>query len=127
MDPYGLVEEMRRALEARDADRLAAVLHPDVELHLYSAPGVIAGREEAREWYRRAFESRAIFEGRAAPEPSGDGALIARGQVRWYDGGVLRDWPGRWRITFRDELIDSIAAERDADAPDAPPDGLTPG
>ena len=63
MDPFALVDAMRQALERRDADGLAAVLHPDVELHLYSQPGVIAGREAARAWYRQAFASRTIFEG----------------------------------------------------------------
>lgn len=68
MDPFALVDAMREALERRDADRLAALLHPDVELHLYSQPGVIAGREAAHAWYRQAFQSRTIFEGDAAPE-----------------------------------------------------------
>jgi hypothetical protein len=104
---------MREALERRDADRLAALLHPEVELYLYSQPGVIVGREAARAWYRQAFESRTIFEGEAAPERGEDGSLIARGRVRWYDDGVLRDWPGQWRITFRDDLIASVTAERD--------------
>ena len=113
MDPFALVDAMRQALERRDADGLAALLHPQVELHLYSQPGVIAGREAAHAWYRQAFESRTIFEGEAAPEQGEDGSLIARGRVRWYDDGVLRDWPGQWRITFRDGLIASVAAERD--------------
>jgi ketosteroid isomerase-like protein len=114
MDPLELVEAMRQALERRDADRLAAVLHPDVELHLYSQPGVIVGREAAHAWYRQAFASRTVFEGEAAPECRDDGSVIARGRIRWYDDGVLRDWPGRWRITFREGLIASIAAEDDA-------------
>jgi hypothetical protein len=114
MDPLELVEAMRQALERRDADRLAAVLHPDVELHLYSQPGVIVGREAAHAWYRQAFASRTVFEGEAAPERRDDGSVIARGRIRWYDDGVLRDWPGRWRITFREGLIASIAAEDDA-------------
>jgi hypothetical protein len=37
--------------------------------------------------------------------------------VRWYEDGVLRDWPGQWRITFRDGLIASVTAERDSAAP----------
>jgi SnoaL-like domain len=121
MDPFELVDAMRQALERRDADRLAAVLHPDVELHLYSQPGVIAGREAARDWYREAFTSRTVFEGEAAPEPGADGSLIARGRIRWYDDGVLRDWPGRWRITFREGLIASVTAEQDADGDSAEP------
>jgi hypothetical protein len=120
MDPFELVESLRQALQAQDADRLARVLHPDVELHLYSAPEPIVGRDEAREWYRRAFSSRAVFEGDAAPEPGGDGSLIARGRIRWIDEGVLRDWPGRWRITFRDDLIHTITADHDADRPVRP-------
>ena len=106
---------MRQALERRDADRLAAVLHPDVELHLYSQPGVITGREAARAWYRQAFASRMVFEGEATPELGEDGSLIARGRVSWYEDGVLRDWPGQWQITFRDGLIASVTAERDPD------------
>ena len=113
MDPFALVDAMRQALERRDADGLAAVLHPDVKLHLYSQPGVIEGREAARAWYRQAFASRTVFEGDAAPELGEDGSLIARGRVCWYEHGVLRDWPGQWRITFRDGLIASVTAERD--------------
>ncbi|HEX5249044.1 MAG TPA: nuclear transport factor 2 family protein [Gaiellales bacterium] len=113
MDPFALVDGMREALERKDADRLAAVLHPDVELRLYSRPGVIAGREAARAWYRQAFKSRTVFEGDAAPEPQEDGSMIARGRICWYEHGVLRDWPGLWRITFRDGLIASVTAERD--------------
>ena len=93
MDPFALVDVMREALERRDADRLAAVLHPDVELHLYSQPGVIAGRDAAHAWYREAFASRMVFEGEATPELGEDGSLVARGRVCWYDDGVLRDWP----------------------------------
>jgi hypothetical protein len=119
MDPYELVDALREGLERRDADRVSAVLHQDVELHLYSSPDVITGREAAREWYRQAFSSRTVFEGEAVPEPGEDGALVARGRVRWYDHGVLRDWPGRWRITFRDGLIATITAERDTDSADA--------
>lgn len=111
MDPFRLVDTLRQALEARDIERLAAVLHPDVELHLYSAQTVIVGREQAREWYRQAFASRTVFEGEAAPEDDGNGALIARGRIRWYDGGY-RDRPGQWRITFRDGLIATITAQQ---------------
>jgi ketosteroid isomerase-like protein len=117
MDRFELVDAMRQALERRDADRLAALLHPDVELHLYSQPGVITGREAAHAWYRQAFTARTVFEGEAAPEQGDDGSLIARGRVRWYEDGVLRDWPGQWRITFRDGLIASVTAERDSAAP----------
>jgi ketosteroid isomerase-like protein len=112
MDPFRLVDAFRQALERRDIDRLAAVLHPDVELHLYSAETVIVGREEAREWYRQAFASRILFEGEAASEDEGDGALVARGRIRWYDEGVLRDRPGEWRITFRDDLIHTVTAQQ---------------
>jgi len=99
---------MREALQRRDADRLATVLHPDVELHLYSQPGVIAGRDAAHAWYRQAFASRMVFEGEATPEFGEDGSLIARGRVCWYDDGVLRDRPGQWQIRFRDGLIASV-------------------
>jgi ketosteroid isomerase-like protein len=111
MDPFRLVEALSQALEKQDADRLAALLHPNVELRLYTARAVIIGRDDAREWYRKAFASRIVFEGEATPERGDDGSLVARGRIRWLDEGVLRDRPGQWRITFRDDLIATITAE----------------
>jgi hypothetical protein len=112
MDPARQVGELRRAIESRDADRVASVLHPEVELHLYSATAVIVGRDEAQAWYRRAFESRTVFEGDADAQTASDGAFIMRGRVCWYDQDGLRDRPGQWRITFRDGLIATITAQR---------------
>ena len=111
MDPLRLVDELSRAIELQDADRVAEVLHPDVELHLYSGQGVITGREQARAWYRESFTSRILFEGHAEPDAESDGSIVMRGNVRWYDESGLRDRPGRWRVTFRDGLIASITAE----------------
>ena len=112
-DHERLVDEFRRALQQRDADRIAALLHPEVRLTLYSAPEPIAGREAAREWYRQAFDRRIVFEGNATAEQV-DGhadAMVLRGRIYWYEpdeGG--RDQPGEWLMTFRDGLIDSVQA-----------------
>jgi ketosteroid isomerase-like protein len=105
-----LVDEMRRALETRDADRIADVLHPDVVLDLYSADGPIRGRESAREWYREVFRTHAMFEGRATAEadPDDPDALILSGRVQWQAAERGSDRPGVWRITFRDGLIAEI-------------------
>ena len=125
MEPLRLVDELRQAIERQDADEVARLLHPDVELRLQSAQGAIIGREEARAWYRRAFGSRVVFEGRAEPEPAGDGSLVMRGRVIWHDEGVLRDEPARWRITFRDGFIATITAEgRERRASDAAATGV---
>jgi ketosteroid isomerase-like protein len=110
-DNERLVHEFRRALQQRDADRIAALLHPDVRLTLYSAPEPITGRENAREWYREAFKRRIVFEGNATPAEADGEAMLLRGRIYWYEpeeGG--RDQPGEWLITFRDGLIDSIEA-----------------
>jgi SnoaL-like domain len=120
VDPLRLVDELRRAIEAHDADRVASFLHPDVELRLYSATTVIAGRDDAQAWYRRAFESRTVFEGDAQVETASDGAFIMRGRLRWYDQDGLRDRPGQWRITFRDGLIATITAQRGTETTDLP-------
>ena len=112
-DQERLVDEFRRALQQRDADRIAALLHPDVRLILYSASEPLTGRDAAHEWYRQAFDRRIVFEGNATAEQV-DGhldAMVLRGRIYWYEpdeGG--RDQPGEWLMTFRDGLIDSIEA-----------------
>ena len=110
-DRERLVEEFGRALQQRDADRIAALLHPDVQLTLFSAPEPIAGREAAYEWYRAAFQRRIVFEGTATVAQEDDDAILLRGRIYWYErdeGG--RDQPGEWLMTFRDGLIDSVTA-----------------
>ena len=110
-DRERLVEEFGRALQQRDADAIVALLHPDVQLTLYSAAEPIAGRDAAYEWYRAAFQRRIVFEGTATvAQEDGEGMLL-RGRIYWYErdeGG--RDQPGEWLMTFRDGLIDSITA-----------------
>jgi hypothetical protein len=32
-----------------------------------------------------------LFKGKAAPEAGDDGSMMARGRIRWYDDGVVRD------------------------------------
>lgn len=110
-DGERLVDEFRRALQQRDADRIVALLHPDVRLTLYSAPEPITGRAAAEEWYRKAFERRIVFEGTATVAETDGDAMVLRGRIYWYEpdqGG--RDQPGEWLMTFRDGLIDSISA-----------------
>lgn len=110
-DRERLVDEFRRALQQRDADRIVALLHPDVQLTLYSADEPISGKEAALEWYRTAFQRRIVFEGTASVAETDGDAMLLRGRIYWYerdDGG--RDHPGEWLMTFRDGLIDSITA-----------------
>lgn len=110
-DHERLVDDFRRALQQRDADRIAELLHPDVRLTLYSAPEPIIGREAAHEWYRQAFQRRIVFEGTADVAEANSHAVVLRGRIYWYEpneGG--RDQPGEWLMTFRDGLIDSIEA-----------------
>jgi ketosteroid isomerase-like protein len=107
-----LVDALRQAIERKDADAIAALLHPDVELRLYSSQAPITGREVARAWYAEAFRTRLKFEGHAKPEPQSDGSMLLRGRVYWFDDGGGRDQPGQWRITFRDSLIASVCAQR---------------
>ena len=108
-----LVNALRRlGIERKDANAIAEVLHPDVELRLYSSQVPITGREAARAWYAEVFRTRLTFEGRAKPEPQPDGSLLLRGRVYWFDDHGGRDQPGQWRITFRDGLISSIDAQR---------------
>jgi ketosteroid isomerase-like protein len=105
-----LVEQLRRAIETRDADRIADLLDPDVVLDLYSSQEPVRGREAARAWYREMFRLRTTFEGRATAEPDPDDpdALILSGRVQWHDAGGGADRPGVWRVTFRDGLIAAI-------------------
>jgi ketosteroid isomerase-like protein len=110
-DHERLVDDFRRALQQRDADRIAGLLHPDVRLTLYSAAAPISGREAAHEWYRQAFTRRIVFEGAATVAEADADALVLRGRIYWYEpqeGG--RDQPGEWLMTFRDGLIASIEA-----------------
>ncbi len=109
-DQERLVEQFASAIHQRDADAIAALLHPDVELRLYSADELIIGREAAREWYRATFRQRLSFEGAAKPGDQDDSSLVMRGRLHWFGEGSGRDQAGEWRITFRDGLIDSVTA-----------------
>ena len=114
-DRESIVTQLRRAIERRDADQIAQLLHPDVVLRLYSAGEPIRGRERARAWYAEAFRRRIVFEGNAQVEPRDPNRFVMRGRVYWVDasdGG--RDQSGEWEITFRDGLIASITADRPA-------------
>jgi ketosteroid isomerase-like protein len=107
-----LVRQYARAIEERDADRIAELLHPDVLLQLYSADQPIIGREAARAWYKQAFTTRIAFEGAAYPDAIEEGAVTMTGRIHWHDKGRGRDQAGTWRITFRDGLIETVIAER---------------
>jgi ketosteroid isomerase-like protein len=109
-----LLEQLAAAIHERDADAIAALLHPDVELRLYSADEPIIGREAARQWYRTAFQRRLSFEGQATPGEQSDSSIVMRGRVHWFGEGSGTDQPGEWRITFRDGLIGSVTAARSA-------------
>jgi SnoaL-like domain len=108
MDAEELMEQVRRAFLARDADLLASFMHPDVELHLVSSPQPIVGQEAAREWYRQAFTSRLRFEADAAGGPQEDGSYMMRGRLSWFGPGGGSDREGAWVVTFRDGLVGSI-------------------
>ena len=106
-----ILEELKIAFQRRDADQLAALLHPDVELHLYSASEPIVGREAALDFYREAFTTRAAFSASAEAEQEGSDSVVMRGRVRWFGSGGGHDQPATWRITFRDGLVASITAD----------------
>ena len=106
-----ILEELRIAFQRRDADQLAALLHPDVVLHLYSASEPIVGREAALEFYREAFTTRAAFTASGQAEQDGSDSVVLRGRVRWFGSGGGHDQPAMWHITFRDGLVSSIAAD----------------
>lgn len=106
-----ILEELKIAFQRRDADQLAALLHPDVELHLYSASEPIVGREAALDFYREAFTTRAAFTASGEAEQEGSDSIVLRGRVRWFGSGGGHDQPAMWRITFRDGLVASIDAD----------------
>jgi hypothetical protein len=108
MDRSELMEQVRRAFVAHDADLLASLMHPEVELHLVSSPQPIVGREAARQWYQEAFTSRLRFEADAAGQAQEDGSFLMRGRLSWFGPGGGSDREGRWVITFRDGLVASI-------------------
>jgi SnoaL-like domain len=112
---HRLVDALRQGIERKDADAIAELLHPDVELRLYSSQAPITGREAARAWYAESFRTRLRFEGHAKPELQPDGSMLLRGRVYWFDDRGGRDRPGEWRITFRDRLIASISAQHPTD------------
>ena len=86
-----LVDALRQGIERTDADAIAALPHPDVELRLYSSHAPITGREAARAWYAEVFRTRLKFEGHAKPEPQPDGSMLLRGRVYWFDERGGRD------------------------------------
>lgn len=106
-----ILEELKIAFQRRDADQLAALLHPDVELHLYSASQPIIGRDAALDFYREAFTTRAAFTATGEAEQEGSDSVVMRGRVRWFGSGGGHDQPATWRITFRDGLVASIDAD----------------
>jgi ketosteroid isomerase-like protein len=110
MEPSDVLRELTVAFGRRDAERIAALLHPDVELRLASAGEAIVGREAAREWYRQAFTSRLRFDAAAEAEQRDDGTFFLHGRLSWFgaEGGTDRD--ASWVITFRDGLVASIVA-----------------
>lgn len=108
MDTSELMEQVRQAFLAHDADLLASLMHPEVELHLVSSPQPIVGREAARMWYQEAFASRLRFEADAAGQTQPDGSFLMRGRVSWFGPGGGSDRDGSWVITFRDGLVASI-------------------
>ena len=110
MDTPDLMEEVRRAFVARDADLLSSLMHPEVELHLVSATQPIVGREAAREWYHEAFTNRLRFEADAAGEVQEDGSYLMRGRLSWFGPGGGSDREGAWVVTFRDGLVGSISS-----------------
>ncbi|MGN6377880.1 MAG: nuclear transport factor 2 family protein [Gaiellales bacterium] len=103
-----LIDGMYRAFSAHDADQLAELMHPDVELHLVSSPQPIVGREAAREWYREAFHSRLRFQADAAGRQLEDGSYLLQGRVSWFGPGGGSDRSSSWVVTFRDGLVASI-------------------
>src|SRR5438552_2026526 len=58
MDAATTLRAVTNAFNQRDADGLAELFHPDVELRLISSSETIAGREAARQFYRDAFARR---------------------------------------------------------------------
>lgn len=54
-EEHQLVDALRQGIERKDADAIAELLHPDVELRLYSSQAPITGREAARAWYAESF------------------------------------------------------------------------
>jgi len=109
-----ILEELRIAFQRRDADQLAALLHPEVVLHLYSASEPIVGREAALEFYREAFTTRAAFTATGEAEQEGADSLVLRGRVRWFGSGGGHDQPATWHLTFRDGLVSSIEADSES-------------
>jgi hypothetical protein len=104
-----ILEQLRQAFVARDADRLADLMHPQVELRLVSSPAPIVGREAAREWYRQAFTDRLRFEADAAGERLEDGSYLLSGRVSWFGPGGGSDRGSAWLVRMRDGLVASIS------------------
>jgi hypothetical protein len=109
MDDHALLAELTRAFETHDADALANCMAEDVELDLMSSGAPIRGRDEARAWYRKAFERRFIFEAHSRdPVPIGPGSYLIDGRLRVYEEHTMTDRPGRWVVTISDGFVTSI-------------------
>ncbi|MDX6553238.1 MAG: SnoaL-like domain [Gaiellales bacterium] len=109
MEDHVVIAEIGRAFEARDADALAQHLAEDVELDLMSAGEPIRGREAAREWYRKSFEQRFIFEAHSrTPVEVEPGSYLLEGRLRVYEDHTMTDRPGRWVLTIENSQVTSI-------------------
>ncbi|MDX6532483.1 MAG: hypothetical protein QOJ13_3210 [Gaiellales bacterium] len=109
MEDRLVIAEIARAFESRDADALADRLAEDVELDLMSAGEPIRGREEARQWYRKSFEQRFIFEAHSRnPVEIEPGSYLLEGRLRVYEDHTMTDRPGRWVLTIGNGEVTSI-------------------
>lgn len=96
-----------KALDSKDVEGVAAVLHPDVDFPDQLNGGRLTGAAAVRDYFAGAFDlinsENAVSEFRSGP----DGTMEARvhHHVTSLEGRLWHDGPVDYRFTFRDGLI----------------------
>jgi SnoaL-like domain len=96
-----------RAFVEGDLDRLAGVLHPEVEVRLtaFVAPGVwLRGPEDVLRWHRRAAGSQRAYLHRVAGVVPSVWLGFGRMQLSEPERG-MRDYQVVWMLALRDGLL----------------------
>jgi hypothetical protein len=102
-----LVVRLHEAIGRRDVDAVAMMFHPQARFHDYLDDGEVVGRDGARAFYNRLFETLAPDIDLLSVETMADGRTRAELQVSVHDrsGHLWSDSKTTAIYTIADDLI----------------------